>query len=79
MTRGETRLLSSPSTPQIENSGLKQVRGMHFGELDNGFLVASGLIVNGGAMVFEGGVQGAEFVQVPGNKDIPNFTLNVTS
>ena len=46
---------------------------MHFGEPDNGFLVPSGLIVNGGVMVFE------RVVQVPSNKDIPNFRLNVTS
>ena len=33
---------------------LKQVRGMQFGGPDNGFLVASGLVVDGGVMVFEG-------------------------
>ena len=58
---------------------LKQVRGMQFGEPDDGFLVASGLVVDGGVVVLERVVQGAEFVQVPSNKNIPNFTLNVTS
>ena len=52
---------------------------MQFGEPDDGFLVASGLVVDGGVMVLERVVQGAEFVQVPSNKNIPNFTMNVTS
>jgi len=52
---------------------------VQFGGPDNGFLVASSLVVNGGVMVFERVVQGAESVQVPSNKDIPNFTLNVTT
>jgi len=43
------------------------------------FLVASGLVADVGVVVFERVVQGTGFVQVPSNKDIPNFTLNVTS
>jgi len=46
---------------------------MQFGRLDNIFLVASGLIGDISVVVFERVRQGAEFVQVASNKDIPNL------
>jgi len=55
-------------------TGLKQVRGMQFGGPDNRFLVASGVVGDGGVIVFERVGQGADFVQVAANKDIPNLT-----
>ena len=55
-------------------TGLKQVRGMQFGGPDNRFLVASGVVGDGGVIVFERVGQGDEFVQVASNKDIPNLT-----
>lgn len=62
---------------QITNqffTGLEQVRGMQFGGPDNRFLVASGVVGDGGVVVFERVGQGADFVQVASNKDIPNLT-----
>ena len=55
-------------------TGLKQVRGMQFGGPDNRFLVTSGVVGDGGVVVFERVGRGAEFVQVASNRDIPNFT-----
>ena len=55
-------------------TGLKQVRGMQFGGPDNRYLVASGVVGDGGVVVFERGGQGADFTQVASNKDIPNLT-----
>ena len=55
-------------------TGLKQVRGMQFGGPNNTFLVASGVVGDGGVVVFERVGQGADFVQVASNKDIPNLT-----
>jgi len=55
-------------------TGLNQVRGMQFGGPDNRFLVASGVVGDGGVVVFERVGQGADFVQVASNKDIPNLT-----
>jgi len=58
-------------------TGLKQVRGMQFGGPDDKFLVTSGVAGDGGAVVFERVGQGAEFVQVASNKDIPNLATFV--
>ena len=55
-------------------TGLKQVRGMQFGGPDNRFLVASGVVGDGGVVVFERIGQGDKFVKVASNKDIPNLT-----
>ena len=55
-------------------TGLKQVRGMQFGGPDNMFLVASGVVGDGGVVVFQRTGQGADFVPVASNKDIPNLT-----
>ena len=55
-------------------TGLEQVRGMQFGGPDNRFLVASGVVGDGGVVVFERVGQGDKFVQVATNKDIPNMT-----
>ena len=55
-------------------TGLEQVRGMEFGGPDNKFLVASGVVGNGGVVVFERIGQGADFVQVANNTEIPNLT-----
>jgi len=55
-------------------TGLKQVRGMQFGGPDNRFLVASGVVGNGGVVVFERINQGTDFQLVASNKDIPNLT-----
>ena len=54
-------------------TGLKQVRGMQFGGPDNRFLVTSGVVGDGGVVVFERVGQGDKFVQVASNKDIPNL------
>ena len=58
-------------------TGLKQVRGMQFGGPDNKYLVASGVVGDGGAIVFERVGQGSDFVQVASNKEIPNLTAFV--
>ena len=55
-------------------TGLEQIRGMEFGGPDNRYLVASGVVGDGGVIVFERVGQGADFVQVASNKDIPNRT-----
>ena len=47
---------------------------MQFGGPDDRFLVASGVVGNGGVMVFERVGQGDQFVQVANNTDIPNLT-----
>ncbi|KAF9777854.1 Lactonase, 7-bladed beta-propeller-domain-containing protein [Thelephora terrestris] len=79
-TRGDSIAvlsLASDGTLQIVNqffTGLQQVRGMQFGGPDNRFLVASGVVGNGGVMVFERVGQGDQFVQVANNTDIPNLT-----
>ena len=54
-------------------TGLNQVRGMQFGGPDNRFLVASGVVGDGGVVVFERVGQGADFVQVASNTDVPNL------
>ena len=54
-------------------TGLKQVLEMQFGGPDNRFLVASGIVGNGGVVVFERAGQGAKSVQVASNKDIPSL------
>jgi len=54
-------------------TGLRQVRGMEFGGPDNRYLVASGLVGDGGVAVFERVGQGAEFVEVARNRDILNL------
>ena len=46
---------------------------MQFGGPDNRFLVASGVVGDGGVVVFERVGQGDKFVQVASNKDIPNL------
>jgi len=53
-------------------TGLKQVRGMEFGGPDDRFLVASGVVGDGGVVVFERVGRGDEFVEVGRNRDIPN-------
>ncbi|KAF9652813.1 hypothetical protein BDM02DRAFT_3108955 [Thelephora ganbajun] len=55
-------------------TGLKQVRGMQFGGPNNRFLVASGVVGDGGVVLFERVGRGAKFIQVASNKDIPNLT-----
>ncbi len=55
-------------------TGLQQVRGMQFGGSDNRFLVASGVVGDGGVVVFERVGKGGNFAQVASNKDIPNLT-----
>jgi len=55
-------------------TGLRQVRGMQFGGPDNRFLATSGLVGDGGVVVFERVGQGADFVQVASNKDILNLS-----
>jgi len=55
-------------------TGLQQVRGMQFGGPDDRFLVASGVVGDGGVVVFERVGKGDEFVQVANNKEIPNLT-----
>jgi len=52
---------------------------MQFGGPDNRFLVASGLVGDGGVVVFERVGQGVEFVQVANSKDVPNLTSFVFS
>ena len=54
-------------------TGLRQVRGMEFGGPDKRYLVASGLVGDGGVAVFERVGQGAEFVEVARNGDILNL------
>jgi len=54
-------------------TGLKQVRGMQFGGPDNRFLVASGVVGDGGVVVFERVGKGDGFVKVASNKEIPNL------
>ena len=58
-------------------TGLKQIRGMQFGGPDNKYLVASGVVGDGGVIVFERVGQGSDFVQVASNKEIPNFSTFV--
>ena len=58
-------------------TGLRQVRAMQFGGPDNKFLVASGVVRNTGAVVFERVGQGVDFVQVASNQDIPNLSTFV--
>ena len=55
-------------------TGLKQVRGMQFGGPDNRFLVASGVVGDGGVVVFERVGRGENFTRVVSNEEIPNFT-----
>jgi hypothetical protein len=55
-------------------TGLKQVRGMQFGGPNNKFLVASGVVGDGGVIVFERVGQGDTFVRVASNRDVPNLT-----
>ena len=55
-------------------TGLNQVRGMEFGGPDNKYLVTSGVVGDGGVIVFERTGKGDQFVQVASNKDIPNLT-----
>lgn len=69
--------LAADGTLQIVNqffTGLQQVRGMQFGGPDDRFLVASGVVGNGGVMVFERVGRGDQFTQVASNQDIPNLT-----
>lgn len=69
--------LDPSGTLQIVNqffTGLQQVRGMQFGGPNNSYLVASGVVGNGGVMVFERVGNGDQFVQVASNTDIPNLT-----
>lgn len=79
-TRGDSIAvlsLAANGTLQIINqffTGLNQVRGMQFGGPDNRYLVASGVVGNGGVAVFERVGEGDQFVEVARNKDIPNLT-----
>jgi len=69
--------LGGDGTLQVINqffTGLHQVRGMQFGGPGNRYLVASGVVGNGGVVVFERVGLGAQFVQVASNKEIPNLT-----
>jgi hypothetical protein len=56
---------------------LQQVRGMQFGGPDDRYLVASGVVGDGGVTVFERTGKGDQFVQVANNKEIPNLTTFV--
>lgn len=47
---------------------------MQFGGEDDRYLVASGVVGNGGVMVFERMGEGEQFTQVASNKEIPNLT-----
>lgn len=53
---------------------LQQVRGMQFGGPDDKYLVASGVVGDGGVAVFERTGKGDQFVEVARNKEIPNLT-----
>ena len=69
--------LAPDGTLQIINqlfTGLNQVRGMQFGGPHNRYLVASGVVGDGGVVVFERTGNGDQFVEVARNKDIPNLT-----
>lgn len=55
-------------------TGLNQVRGMQFGGPDNRYLVASGVVGNGGVIVFERTGKGDQFRKVASNTDVPNLT-----
>jgi len=69
--------LDADGTLQIVNqffTGLQQVRGMQFGGPDDRYLVASGVVGNGGVVVFERTGPGDQFVRVASNTDIPNLT-----
>ncbi|KAF9787763.1 Lactonase, 7-bladed beta-propeller-domain-containing protein [Thelephora terrestris] len=79
-TRGDSiavLCLSPDGTLQMINqffTGLNQVRGMQFGGPDNRYLVASGVVGDGGVVVFERVGKGDQFVEVSRNRDIPNLT-----
>ena len=69
--------IDAHGTLQVKNqffTGLQQVRGMQFGGPDDRYLVASGVVGNGGVAVFERIGLGDQFVQVANNSEIPNLT-----